>query len=380
VKVPFSYLKDKFGPETLRTRVFADFTKLLDDGDFTLGGAVTEFERRFAQLIGVKHAIGVANGTDALRISLKLAGVGPGDEVITGAQSFIASAGAIAELGAKPVFVDMEPYRFVLDATKVQAAITKKTKAILPVHYTGEPANMDSLLTLGLPVIEDACQAVLAKYHGKSCGTIGLAGCFSLHPLKNLNVWGDGGFITTNDDEFAARVRLYRNHGLKDRDHVEVFGCNSRLDTLQAYVGLQLIGEVPRTTEVRRWNAAYLDKQLTLVDLPGAPIKLPQKIPGVESCYHLYMFEVPPTHREGLVHYLNENGVEAKVHYPIPMYRQRPFGFPERDLPNADRQAACVVTLPIHEHLTKEQLEYAAKMVRQYFIDRPVKSWHGDVK
>lgn len=361
MKVPFNYLQQKFANAE---PVLEQIRELLIRGDFTLGQAVTDFENSFAKLIGVKHAIGVANGTDALRISLKLAGVGPGDEVITGAHSFIASAGAIVELGAVPVLVDMNPNIWALDEAGIEPAITEKTKAILPVHFTGMPAEMDPIMALSkkyrIPVIEDACQAAGATYYGKGCGGIGLAGAFSLHPLKVLNVWGDGGMITTNSDEFAARVRLYRNHGLVDRDTVASFGCNSRLDTLQAIVGNWLINETPEAMRMRRFRAEFYDNELASV------VDTMPKRNYARSCYHLYMVQVSSKIRNDLVDYLNKFGVEAKVHYPIPMYKQHCFTTTE-SFPVADSQCDRMITLPVHEHLDLDQLEYVVGMVRSYF-------------
>lgn len=376
MQVRYSYLKQKFASTEFRETVFAEFNKLLDEGDFTLGKAVQEFERRFAELIGVRHAIGVANGTDALRLALQASGVGPGDEVITGANSFIASAGAIAECGATPIFVDMSPW-FTLDAERIERAITEKTKAILPVHYTGEPAEMDRILEIGakygIPIVEDACQAVLAEYKGKMCGTFGRAGAFSLHPLKNLNVFGDGGVVTTNDEAVAREIRLRRNHGMRNRDEVVVLGCNSRLDTLQAIVGNALIGETRETTTRRRLNADYYDTGLKKI--PN--IKLPPRRAHVRSCFHLYMFhvELPEQFedvksrrefRDELVDFLIQNGIEAKVHYPIPMYRQECFGAQIGSFTHADDQAETVVTLPVDEHLTREQQNYCIQMVAKF--------------
>lgn len=367
MKVRYSYLKQKFASTEFREKVFAEFNKLLDEGDFTLGKAVTEFENRFAELIGVRHAIGVANGTDALRLSLQACGVGPGDEVITGANSFIASAGAIVECGAAPVFVDMAPW-FTLDADKIEDAITEKTKAILPVHYTGEPAEMDRILEIGakygLPVVEDACQAVLAEYRGRMCGTFGRAAAFSLHPLKNLNVFGDGGMVTTNDEAVAREIRLRRNHGMRNRDEVVVFGCNSRLDTLQAIVGNALIGETRETTSQRRVNAAYYDMKLGKIN----GVVLPPRREHVMSCFHLYMFQVHQNHRDRLVEFLLKAGIEAKVHYPIPMYRQECFGPPTiGGFTVADHQAACVITLPVDEHLSREQQQFCIEKIAEFF-------------
>jgi aminotransferase EvaB len=370
VKVRYSYLKEKFGDKELRKKIYQDFDKLLDEGDFTLGAAVTEFENRFAKLIGARHAIGVANGTDAIRLALKAVGVGPGDEVITGASSFIASAGAIAELYARPVFVDMAPW-FTLDADLIEDSITEHTKAILPVHFTGEPAEMDKILEIGMrhniPIVEDCAQAVLAKYKGVCCGNFGRAGAFSLHPLKNLNVWGDGGIIVTNDDSLNKQFRLMRNHGLKNRDEVMLLGCNSRLDTLQAIVGNALIDSTAENIRKRRENAAYYDKHLSTIENITPPLRRPY----VESCFHLYMFEVTDDKatRNGLVEFLNLQGIEAKVHYPIAMYKQDAL-IDNNVLtycPVAECQANSIVTLPVDEHMTKEMMDYCISKIREFY-------------
>src|ERR1043166_1369744 len=259
MKVSFSYLD----------RQFADVDGYLNDvralvlsGKFTLGAAVERFENAFAQLCGMPHAIGVGSGTDALILSLEMLGVGPGDEVITAANTFIATVGAIAMTGARPVFVDSDE-TFTMNPSLVEAAITSRTTAILPVHYTGQPANMPAIATIaeqhGLRIVEDACQAISARYDNLPVGSWGDTAGFSLHPLKNLNVWGDGGVIVTRSAELAGKLRLFRNHGLSNRDEVLMFGHNSRLDALQAVVGSRLIAEAPSITERRIANAAAPD-------------------------------------------------------------------------------------------------------------------------
>lgn len=366
MRVPFSYLKEKFSnPDPILEKIK---TEVIDTGDFTLGKPVEEFEKSFAKLIGAKHAIGVANGTDAIRLSLRALGVGPGDEVITAANTFVASLGAIDELFAKPVLVDMAPW-YTLDASKIEKAITKKTKAILPVHFTGEPAEMDEVMHIAkkhsLPVVEDACQAVLAKFQDKCCGTIGNAGAFSLHPLKNLNVFGDGGMITTNDDDLNAKLRLMRNHGMKNRDEISMFGCNSRLDSVQAVVGNYLIKETKQTTQQRRLNAAYYDMKLE--EIPG--VKLAPRRPYVQQCWHLYFFEVDASIRGRLYHYLIESGIEAKIHYPIPLYLQeglKHLGHKRGDFPVADRQCDRIITLRVDDHITKNQQDYIIEKVKEF--------------
>lgn len=222
MKVRYSYLPEQFADPA---EIFEEMRKLVATGDFTLGKPVQEFERRFAALIGVKHAIGVGSGTDGLKLALKAAGIGHGDEVITAANTFVSSVGAINEIGATPVLVDVDD-SFCLAADQLEAAITPRTKAILPVHLTGNVCDMPAVMAIArrhrLAVVEDACQAILAEFDGKRAGTWGVAAGFSFHPLKNLNIWGDGGAVVTDDDAVAERLRLLRNHGLKDRDRVEI--------------------------------------------------------------------------------------------------------------------------------------------------------------
>jgi dTDP-4-amino-4,6-dideoxygalactose transaminase len=327
---------------------------------------VEEFEEKFAQLIGAKYAIGVANGTDAIKLGLRAVGVRPGDEVITAANTFVASAGAVDELFATPSFIDMAPW-YTMDADLLEEAITPRTKAIVPVHFTGEPVEMDQVMYVankhGIPVVEDACQGVLAEYKGKYAGTFGATGAFSLHPLKNLNVWGDGGMIATNDKALYDKIRLYRNHGLKNRDEIAGFGCNSRLDSLQAIVGNYLIGETRQTTGRRRENALYYDSKLNAIEgIYIAPRRL-----HVKQCFHLYMFEVDQMIRNDLVKFLNHNEIEAKVHYPIPLQGVlEHMGYSRENFPVAYKQAGRVVSLPVDEHLSREEQDFAIDKVREF--------------
>jgi aminotransferase EvaB len=370
MKVRYSYLSEQFeNPEP----IFDDIRELLTTGDFTLGKKVKEFEEKFAKLIGTKFAIGVGSGTDALKLSLKAIGVGPGDEVITAANTFIATAGAINEIGATPVFVDSNQW-YVMDVAKVREKISPKTKAIMPVHFTGEPVDMDQLMYISkhyqIPIVEDACQSILAKWDNQNCGTFGVAAGYSLHPLKNLNVWADGGVIVTNDEKIEKKLRLLRNHGLKTRDEISMFGYNSRLDTIQAIVGLHLIDQAESITNKRRANAKYYDENLRDVVMV-TPFR-----PKTASCYHLYMFQVMPVHREALLTHLLNSGIEAKVHYPIPLYRQeglKHLGYKKGDFPLSDEQAEQVISLPVDQHLTKEQMDYCIEKVKDYF--KGVRSW-----
>ncbi len=365
-RVQWSYLPRQFSEQSIE-QILDRLRAFVPSGDFTLGKPVREFEERFARLIGTRHAIGVNSGTDALKLSLKALGVGPGDEVITAANTFIATIGAIAENFARPTLVDCTD-NFCMDVSKVEAAITPRTKAIMPVHLAGQMTDMPALMEIAarhkLPVIEDSCQCILGAIEDRNAGTFGLAGGFSLHPLKNLNVWGDGGVIVTNDDDFAVKLRRLRNHGLADRDSVVMLGCNSRLDSLQAVIGNWLIDQVDFITSTRINNAAYLDSELG--KLPQ--IRLPQRYNNRRLVFHLYI--VFAERRDELLAHCKKAGVEAKVHYPIPVYRQeglRPFGYRKGDFPVTDRHADTMISLPAHEHLTAEQLAYMVQTIAEFY-------------
>ncbi|SVD14920.1 uncharacterized protein METZ01_LOCUS367774, partial [marine metagenome] len=262
MKVRYSYLPQQFGDcEDL----WQELRSFVPTGDFTLGKPLTTFENSFAKLIGTKYAIGVNSGTDAIKLSLKAYGIGPGDEVITAANTFVATVGAICELGATPVFVDCND-TFCMNVDLVKEKITKKTKALVPIHFTGYMTDMRKISKIAdqynLPVVEDACQSILGSIDGKNAGTWGYAGAFSLHPLKNINVWSDGGVIVTDDSELDKKLRLMRNHGLADRDSVTLMGYNSRLDTIQAVVGNWILPQAKSISDRRIANANYLDKGL----------------------------------------------------------------------------------------------------------------------
>lgn len=367
-KVRYSYLPQQFAdPEP----IFAELRRLIPTGDFTLGKPVAEFERRFADMIGVKHAIGVGSGTDALKLPLRALGIGHGDEVITAANTFIATVGAIAETGATPVLVDCDPETFCMDVNKVEAAITPRTKAIMPVQITGEVVEMPALMSIaqkhGLPVVEDSCQGIFSECDGKRSGTWGVAGGFSLHPLKNLNVWGDAGVVVTNDDEMDRKLRLLRNHGMRNRDEIEILGHNSRLDSVQAVVGNWLIGQTHDITEKRIANGAHYDAGLSGID----GITVPCRPANHKRVFHLYM--VFAKDRDALYQHCLDNGVEAKVHYPIPLYQQdglKHLGYAPGTFPVTDRHAAEVISFPVDQHVEKWQLDYVIDTVRSFYAKR----------
>lgn len=363
-KVRFSYLQRQFAdPDP----IFAELRKVVARGDYTLGKEVGEFEARFAGLVGAEFAIGVASGTDALKLCLLALGIGAGDEVITVANTYVSTIGAIHESGARPVLVDCDD-SFCIDPDKIEAAITERTKAIMPVHLTGEMADMPRIVEIaenhGLEIIEDACQAVLADIGGRKAGTWGRAAGFSLHPQKNLNVWGDGGVITTNDPEIDRKLRILRNNGLRNRDEVEMMGMNSRLDTIQAVVGNWLIGQTEAISARRAENAAYYDA--AFADIPR--IRLPERRAGARNVFHLYM--VFAEDRNGLLSHCLDNNVEAKVHYPIPVYRQEGLkflGYKPGDFPTADRHAETIVTFPADQHIGREEQDAVIAAVRGYY-------------
>ena len=311
-----NYLDQQFSDHEV---IWAKMREVVIRGDFTLGTEVDLLEKEYAQISGTNHAIGVGSGTDAIFLSLKALGVGEGDEVITTAFTFYATIGAIVTAGAKPVFCDIGA-DYNIDPLEIEAKITPATKAILPVHWSGKPCDMDAIEGIAqkhnLAIVGDACHAISATYKGRTAGSLGTLACFSFHPLKNLNVWGDGGIITTNSDELADKLRLMRNHGLVGRDECHMFAYNSRLDTIQAVVARHLLGKINHITESRVAHADYFDQELRSVE----QIIIPKRDTDIYQVYHIY--SICCQRRSELQNYLIENGVDAKVHYPIPMHLQ----------------------------------------------------------
>ena len=353
--VRYSYLKQQFQN---CDDLWEELKLFVPSGDFTLGKPLQEFEKRFANLIGTKHAIGVNSGTDAIKLSLKAIGVGAGDEVITAANTFVATVGAIAELGAIPVFVDCND-TFCMDVLQLERAITAKTKAIVPVHFTGYMTDLRRLLPIAdkydLPVVEDACQSILGAIDNRNAGTWGITGAFSLHPLKNLNVWADGGMVVTNDDDVERQLRLLRNHGLVSRDSVQILGFNSRLDTLQAIVGNWLIPKTAEITQRRIENAKYYDDAFRKINR----IRIPPRPLDFRIVYHLYI--VFAENRDALLDHCINHGVQAKVHYPVPIYLQPALSHLKHqigDFPATDRHAKSIISFPCDQHLSKDELDY----------------------
>jgi aminotransferase EvaB len=362
--VRFSPLGQQFAePE----EIFTELRELVRSGDFTLGKPVGEFEEMFAAAVGTKHAIGVGSGTDALKIPLKALDLGPGDEVLTAANTFYASIGALVEVGATPRFVDCDD-TFCIDVDQLEAAITPRTKALMPIHLTGDVADMPRIMEIaehhGLPVVEDGCQSLLGERDGTKVGGWGAATAFSMHPLKIINVWGDAGVVVTNDDEMDRKVRLLRNHGLRNRDEMESFGYNSRLDSVQAVVGKWIVRQVEDIVTKRAQAAAHYDQGLA--DIPG--IRVPARQAATKHVYLLYM--VFAEDRDGLLKYCLDRGIEAKIHYPIPLYQQdalASFGYKAGDFPVTDRHSRDCISFPVDQHLSRAEQDYVIDTVKAFY-------------
>ena len=363
-QINHNYLKEQFLDYE---EIFNQIKEVVKSNDFTLGEAVDELESLIAKEADTEFAIGVGSGTDAIRLTLKALGIGDGDEVITTAYTFYATIGAIATTGAKPVLVDVRD-DYNINPEEVIKKITKKTKAIVPVHWSGRPCDMESLNKISqefeIPIVEDACDALQAEYFGKRCGSLGTAGCFSFHPLKNLNVWGDGGIVTTNSEYLNEKLKHIRNHGLIDRDTCQEFAYNSRLDTVQAVVAKYLIqNKLENITYSRRSNAQYLDEKLRQFK----DIKLVPRDPNLKEVHHLYMFSFKK--RDELVQHLKSQSIDAKIHYPIPMHLQpasRKYGYKEGDFPLSEKLARKTISIPVHEFITKTHLNQVISSIGSF--------------
>ncbi|MDC1125946.1 DegT/DnrJ/EryC1/StrS family aminotransferase [Candidatus Pelagibacter sp.] len=369
-KISHNYLSEQFKNSD---KILKDIKKLLSEGDFTLGKKVIDLEILFSKLTGTKYAFGVGSGTDAIFLSLKALDLKPGDEVITSSFTFYATIGAIVTAGLKPVFCDIGE-DLNIDPKLIEKKITKKTKVILPVHWAGKVCYMDSIMKIAnkynLNVIEDSCHAIGANYKKKSAGSFGISGCFSFHPLKNINVWGDGGIICTNDKKFANKISLLRNHGLINRNECKIFGYNSRLDTLQAIVAYNLIKKnLKYITNRRIFNSQYLDKKLSKLD----QINIPQrKAKNSKTVYHLYQIRVKE--QKKLTNYLKKKGVDAKIHYPIPIHKQKAYlnKFKRRykDLNITDMVSKEIISLPVHEFVIKKDLDFMVNIIKDFYKNK----------
>lgn len=364
-KVPYNYLPHQFE----EFDVFFELWKpVLASGEFTLGPFVAKFEKRFAEYTGAKYCLATNNGTDALILALKALGVGNGDEVITPANSFYATTGAIVAVGATPVFSDVDS-RYQMDITDMEQLITSRTKAILPVHWAGASPDMRMIQQIaikhGIPIVEDACMGIGGKINNQSPGTFSNIGAFSMHPLKTLNVAGDGGMVVTNDERLYKWMEKYRNHGMVGRDEIEFWGVNMRLQPLQAVIANYFLDQVDGYISKRTRNALFLDALLG--DLPEE-VTLPRRPDGFTETFSLYM--VLAEDRDALLSFLLENGIEAKIHYPVPLHLQPASisrGFNTRNLVNVEMQAKKLITLPIHQYLEKKDVEYISETIHDFY-------------
>lgn len=351
----------------IRDELLNAVAEVIDSGQFILSDEVAEFERQFASLCGVKEAVAVNSGTDALILVLNALGIGPGDEVITAPNSFVASASCIALAGAKPVFADVRE-DFTIDPAEIEKAITAQTRAILPVHLTGQPAVMDKIQEIaashGLAVIEDAAQSILAAYRGRPVGSLGDAGCFSLHPLKTLNACGDGGVITTDRSDIAENARERRNLGLRTRNDCAEWSSNSRLDAIQAAILNVKLKHLEEWTAQRKRNAGQYRGRLSGIE----SIQLPPEFPCRECVYHTFIIQAE--RRDELKAFLESKGIGSAIHYPTPIHLQtaaKSLGHSEGSFPVTERQSKRILSLPIHQNLTEDQIDHVAEAIRKFY-------------
>jgi dTDP-3-amino-2,3,6-trideoxy-4-keto-D-glucose/dTDP-3-amino-3,4,6-trideoxy-alpha-D-glucose/dTDP-2,6-dideoxy-D-kanosamine transaminase len=365
LKINHSYLVEQFADYS---EIFKKIEKVVQKGDYTLGNEVDKFEKSLAKRMGAKYAVAVGNGTDALFLALKALNIGLNDEVITTPFTFIATVGAIVTAGAKPVFVDIKD-DYNIDEQKIVKAITKKTKAIMPVHWGGRPCELKKLNQIAkkykLKIIQDSCHAIDSKYYGKNIVNYGDACTFSMHPLKNLNIWGDGGFILTQNSTLAKKLSLIRNHGLKNRNNCEIFSYNSRLDTIQAAVAnYKLKYKLDNITNKRISNAKLFDKMLS----KNPNVETLKRDKNLKEVFHLYQINVKK--RDQLIKFLISKNIDAKVHYPIPVHLQKAAKFlkyKKGDFPNAERIAKSTLSLPVHEFIEKKDILYMSKLINKFY-------------
>ncbi len=363
--IKYNYLDKEFkNPKD----IFLDWKKLIKTTDFTLGHKVEEFESKIAKFLDIKYIISTNNGTDALKLSLKSLGIKNGDEVITVCNSFYASAGAIVALGAKPVFVDSDE-RYQININLIEKKITKKTRAIMPVHWGGASPDMKKIMKIAkkfnLKVVEDACMGIGGKIKGKSPGSFGDISAFSMHPLKSLNVMGDGGFVGTNNKSLFKWLKKYRNHGMINRDRISIWGENFRLQPLQAVVALNQLKKLNRVIKIRNKNANILDRELIKLK---PYVEIPIRPKGFKETFALYMACFKK--RDRLREYLLKYGVETKIHYPIPLHLQeasKKYKYKKNDFPISERQSKSLISIPVHQYLNNRHMKYICDLIKKFY-------------
>lgn len=365
MRVPFVDLRAQY--EGIRQEIERSVLATIERADFILGEELRRFEGDFARFCGVRFAVGVGSGTEALELAMRACGVGAGDEVITAANTYMATVEAIWRVGATPVLVDVSARNHTIDIAEIERFLTARTRAIVPVHLYGQSADMASILEIGrkydLKVIEDACQAHGARYNGRTVGSLGDIGCFSFYPSKNLGAYGDGGMIVTNNEGYADKIALFRNHGQREKYHHVVKGTNGRLDTLQAAVLRVKLAHLEEWNTARRRHAKYYGELLERIGLRGPHVE------GYgEHVYHLYVIEVED--RDRLRAFLGQQGVETGIHYPIPVHRQKAFrdSHPgSREYPVTDALSGRIISLPLYAELDDGQIRYVVEMIARFY-------------
>ena len=362
--IPFVDLRAQY--TSLTPEVQQAISAVLERGDFVLGEAVALFEAEFAAYCEAGYAVGVDSGTSALELALRAIGIGPGDEVITVANTFIATAFAVSYTGARPVFVDVDPHTYNMDVSRIEEAVTARTKAIIPVHLYGQPADMDPILEIArqhnLAVIEDACQAHGARYKGKRVGSLGRAAAFSFYPSKNLGAYGDGGMFVTNDQGIADRVRMLRNHGQRAKYQHLLQGYNRRLDSIQAAVLRVKLKHLDGWNASRR-RCAQMYNELLGRDLVVTPVEADY----AEAVYHLYVIRTQE--RDGLQTHLHSKGIDTGIHYPIPIHKQPAYqdlAYDKQRLPITEACAREALSLPMYPELSNESIAYVARAIEDF--------------
>jgi len=372
MNIPLVDLQSQY--ESIRKEIDSVISEVISKSAFVGGPYVEAFEKAFADFCNVKHCIGVANGTDALFIALKVLGIGEGDEVITAANTFIATSEAITMTGAKVVFVDINPQTYNIDVKKIEEKVTTKTRAIIPVHLYGQPADIDTILKIArkhnLKVIEDAAQAHGAVYKGRQIGSIGDIACFSFYPGKNLGAYGDAGAIVTNNDELALQARMFANHGRFEKYDHKIEGVNSRLDGLQAAILRVKLRYLPQWSENRRKNAYLYNEYLKDTDLIT-----PVEIDNVKAVYHLYVVRVKKELRQRLQEHLKAKGISTGIHYPIALPNLKAYSHlnhNENDFPEATKASKEILSLPMYPELKETQIQFITEEIKKFSLSNRI--------
>ena len=364
-KIPYVNLKKQSKEEN--NQIIKALKKVLSDSNFILGSETQKFEKNICKYLNIKYCIALNSGTDALTLALSLIGVKRGDEVITPSNSFIASAASIAHLGAIPVFADaLEDYN--IDPKDIEKKITNKTKAIMPVHLTGKSCNMDDIIKISkkfnIPIIEDSAQAIGTKFKNKYVGTFGELGCFSAHPLKNLNAIGDAGYLVTNSKKYYQKAILLRNHGMKDRNTIKFFGHVSRMDNFQASILNLRIKSLNKVVKKRRENATLYKKLLKGI----SQVKLPKDGKEYYSTYHTFLIQAK--NRNKLKKFLEKKNISTGIHYPYLIHKLKfikKYNSTKYRLPNVEKMVKQILTLPINQYMRVKEIEYISKMIRVFY-------------